>query len=615
MDNFIQNFKPTQTETNLIIGAIGLFLSIIQIGFSWILFSILPVAFVLYILYKKRQNKPIQIFKAGNFSGIKKPDTLWHRNSNIVNDFSTLLNASNKKPIVVVGESGIGKTTFVNQVTDGEYKIIDNYDYDHTIDLGKLNKVKGVIFDQFEQYIERTVENNSIEKNVIKEYINNLMNNGCICIIVIKKEWYFDLKFLGDFIPTPAQSFELTGFSDDNKSIYSSLDSVCKTEDIKNIIKDVCSKRSLINPLEMQLIGAVLELETNNQNGEEITKEKYECLGGKTNIIRNYINMHIKKMHNKEIIREILYTLSLSTNYDKSMTIGDMCKFTHRQQKHIETSVNSIEEIGLIKKINGKYYLGHGYLSQIIVAYTGMKLDPIQRDNIRFFIENNTYSNKNKGENKSKYPVQNYFLAAALFVGLIKLLEPLHQLNIFSGAINTEYFLDASYVLIFTCHGLWVYYVAKFYKVFFFRIANTLLSKVSALLMVALACLSMMLGAMYPEYWLALVSIGGFAVAFNIMLISNYSLNQAAKQRFSSMSKETLVNMFVLLLLGFGMIFLIKPSIQGLYIGNTSISYTHIVDIFIYIVLMYFAIMSIRWHTSDNAIAAMVGMVERSNLK
>lgn len=439
-----------------------------------------------------------------------------------------------------------------------------------------------VVFDQFEQFLDQIDTEPQLStwfKHLILEF---LMAANIRCLLIVRKEYYYSLRIFSDSLDVFKNTIHIPGISfkgdeqdDDAIKATEKLRQVVKKEAIYKEIEKELKQSNEILPLEIQMVGFMLEdLLKSPKRFHKTGKDFYnQEIRGKRGLIYRYFIRYIDSTRDKDTAKAVLYALSTGTMLRKKCDLDELVKVCHRDAHSIEKVMLPLEEGGLVIKTDEKYSLAHDYLAEEYHDLSGSLLDPVDRDNITYFSD--LLKRKDDRQDDlfekittipksgflSKVNVVFYFLYL-LFT--IRLLSPVFNLNwswidvyiksATSGLFQTSSVpFDIDYLPSFIASCISAWYVWRIHQNFILNMSDR---KFLGYFNIAFSFIMMVSGAIIPHFWLLFASFAGWLIAFRIGLsywgvgISWIKrkidiLNRAANYTFLYMTFATSIGLFL----------------------------------------------------------------------
>jgi len=472
--------------------------------------------FVLFIGYLLRPKQmPAQPPQKGIFKGVGKLEIedAWPRTDDR-NKLCETIKKTFKKPIILVGSSGVGKsvlleTQVVPSLKREGWKTISfsNYDDIQSLLLDNLTKtfpnlshnkllnnaeLEGIdtdtklllIYDQFEQFLS-IYGNKKGKRSKIRKWFRDFLESSTRLdnikqLIIVRKESYYDLRFLEQYVPPPIESFHLSGIKmDENESgrlvLRQKMNVVTKNIDMAEKILNSLVEDDEILPVKAQIVGLMLENKS-REVGAINTEYYLKDLEGKDGLIQNYFQSYLQSSPDSEIALQVLFALSVETKLRGQLSLPQIADIVHKNQHDVYKCLLFFTKEGLIRTTDiGKYELTHDYLAEKFHELSGTELDPVERDNILFFWDEMRKASgkleitRPQPKSNARLVFSDYFM---IFLGVLliaRLFGPAYNvdwgwLNILNNYQMNKVGIDIYYAPVFVSHLAWAIYVTLFYR-------------------------------------------------------------------------------------------------------------------------------------------------------
>ena len=275
-------------------------------------------------------------------------------------------------------------------------KIIDAPEQDYT----PTGDIPIIILDQFEQYLAalRRLQPDRREQEQTwfsKTIANARIEHRCEFLISIRNEWYYDLRWLGDMIPSPASCVSIGGPRID---AINDLTRVAIATRFERVLYDDSVVESTLTALgrgpagkllllETQIVGAVLERD--KLLGAKIDAFYVsEKLGGVEGAIDKYFENTLAGAPDRRVALKVLCALSVRTYFRRQEDLTDLLDRLFEDPVQVREALSYL--IGqrlLVTRPTARYELAHDYLAEYFHQKSGSELDPTDRDNVLYHFE------------------------------------------------------------------------------------------------------------------------------------------------------------------------------------------------------------------------------------
>ena len=606
---------------------------------------------------KRAAIHPPQRGKFRGIGGIDKQNA-WQRMKDS-SKLSMTIKKSTKHPIILVGASGVGKTVLLEtQVIPAlkeekwEYIVFSNYDNFEAELVNEVfkkfprrmgndsarNQILAAIdkrskilfvFDQFEQFLSENSSNDDKSENTRKTFKAFLEDatdyENVRIVIVVRKEWYYDLRFLDQFIPSPYESLHLSGIKMDEdlnkKLLLNTMHTALKNPKLADAVLQSLINNDEILPVEAQAVGLMMENKVRD-SGTLSIEDYFEKLGGKDGVIRSYFQTYLDASPDRNISLQVLFALSIETQLRIQLSCDEIADIVHKSRDDVQDCLNFFKEQELVRVSHtGLYILVHDFLAAKLHELSGTELEPLERDNILFFWDKNrkqshfTVTRPRRRFDK-KLIFSDYFMIFLAVLLVARLTGPLYhldwgwfnKLNVFQAQ---SLGIDFNYIPIFISHLAWSIYVTSFYRRFFSLLRESLFSRILSKYTVINCTACVVTAVFLPYYWILSIGIGGLFIGLKMYQLSrSKGLSKISNTFFRNMATPTCINLAFIIILGLALIFYVERQAPSAELAEQIV----VLSFFAAIVLTYFMVIVSPSHITRNAASKMLGMIDRTTL-
>ena len=520
--------------------------------------------------------------------------------------------------IVVKGESGAGKTTFINSIISSEnkkYEFLDK-NSEEIESISSQNK-KVYIYDQFEDILERAITDNSL--NEISEEINNRLINNQAIVILIQNEKYYLLEVLKKVnkIPHLFNSITLKKVDKDSDAVtkvYKKINELCWKNKNKKHKEQIAFFNKAVSLFELHCFGALLELYFHNNKNIDFVLNLDPGM-----VIKELIREYVDYSTDRGICMRVLYIIKQRQESGLKTTKNDIISILNTYNTfngiQIEKIINDLKNLGLIR---GPFlsddtftlFLAHDAMIHPVELLSSDILDSADRDYIRYCIEMSTRQDIEQDEEMKENNLSVYVYISIVFLMCIRLFVPIDQIDGLSWswyAANSDFqfkenqasILNNSYLFIAIPHFLWCSYILKHYeKIYVYSDVGNRQKYFSRFLILNLI-ICVFIGCIWPAYWIFAIGWGGLIQNIKIHLLSKTeNLTNFAKDFLKARAIQTYFNMALTFLLGW---IFIK------YVDKTQWNVYYFL-VFLYV---YFAYVLHKDHVSDQKTIFIISLIKR----
>jgi hypothetical protein len=546
---------------------------------------------------------------------------------------------------LVIGSSGVGKSTLLDVLVrdhlthlapDLDYYIIldystlvsdfTRYTSDHTSGGATV-----IVLDQFEQWLSRIrnlpPKDRAEERESLRKMLAKALASKEISVVVsARREWYYDLRFLGDLIPSPNGACDIQGplvDDDDDKTRQGIFDSFRRVLPDGAVAGDVITRignGGRLSPLEAQIVGAYVE--QMRDLGKTITFDYFERdIGGANGAIESFFKGILAGAERPVTCLRVLCALSVKTRFRQQTELGSILSTLFETPANVRSTVAYLEKRGLlIKRTGGTYEVAHDFVAEYFTSKSGAELNPIERDNILCHAEAGGNTSLVVVSEEVAEQHRGFRFGRATAIALFALMTlRLLDLGIHWTLIGPNIsapikmnLLDASYIPIFVPHAAWTIYISLFYDSVLARLNETRLSRSFSIFVVVNMAASVVVSVFIPFAWLLGIGTGGLVLALKLMsLASREDLNRTARNRLREFGSTTLFNLAFLVGLGAADLIvslrLVHPHLHSHSDVNTWLA----LNIALSVVMTYAAVILASLHVSPSGVSQLLGLMAR----
>jgi hypothetical protein len=552
---------------------------------------------------------------------------------------------------LVVGMSGAGKSVLLKdalpralgRTLEKDYFYIRNY----KPSLRKLEAALAVsdgivVLDQFEQYLaalrSRPAAERRLKRKEFAALLADRMESGNVQVIIaIRTEWYFDLYDLAELLPPFQESVVINppdASPDDPayKDIRERLQQALGHEEpdvAEDLLSEIAHDGRLL-PLEVQIVGATLERVRAREPGSKVDRDYLvDVLQGVPGAINTFFHDLVDGADDPRVALKVLCALSARTRFRRQEDQDDLFEALYEQRDKVTSAIKYLVEQGLIVEVpNSRYELAHDYLAEVFHQQSASVLDPTDRDNVEFHIEERQRK-RQRGvvapdetfvhslrtrENTSRF--RSLAVVVLLVLGVLMTARLLYsglgwyvvgngpRAHPLIGAV----WFDETYVPIFLAQFTFAVYLALFYHRILRHLHEGLIARAFSQLTIVIVLPCALAAALIPHAWVLSVACCGSGIGFKMVSLGRAShVNEAARERMMNMGRITLSNMVGVVLIG---AVVLGMSIVLVH-GAAGTKYWTIGMIMWSIMFTTAAIVLIPAHVGARATALTLGLLDR----
>jgi hypothetical protein len=445
-------------------------------------------------------------------------------------------------------------------------------------------------------------------------------------IIVIRAEWVYQLRFLDTVVPQLHKIVDVKPLAADpadhtSQAIAARLSDVLDDRQAANqIFGDIVAGGGVL-PLEVQIVGSVIESERNS--GERIGLDWFESeLGGARGAIDKFFSNLLSSSPNRRVALKVLCALSFRTQFRHREPLADLLEVLFEDEKTVKAVLRHLSEHNVVVEQNSSYQLAHDYLAIYFNRLTALELDPHDRENILYSMDNRVLGastpstvikNRKEREANATSKYARILVFALLGMMVIRLLWAANWwvLNSRFGMVRSllaNELVDGNYLPIFVVHLVWAWYVMLYYERVLAFVKQGAFGQLFSKFVVANMCLCVLAAMFFPAVWILSIGWGGFIVGLQAFIIGKRKdLNLAAKRRLLEYAGTTVFNTIIIIAMGCLVIagiasydlFVTAPT--WVYFGSSTMSF----------VLTFVGLLLGRWHVTAEGASRLLGLLSR----
>jgi hypothetical protein len=256
---------------------------------------------------------------------------------------------------------------------------------------GPSTAARLVVFDQAEQLAYQ-------ELDVIwfRNAVRELIDDGVRVALIVRKDYFYDLRFLGDLLPHVGQVFEIPGMSvesgtTDFRRVSSSLSHVATPALVDRIVLDLAASAGglvaadrerrdgaprRVTPLHLQLVGTVLEQRATEHGGRLFDIADYEAMGGAPPaVFRSFFADHVAAAPDPDAARLVLFALAVPRGLRMPLTAAEICSATYLSYEMVIAQLHFFAAYGLLV-VQGRatFQWSHDSLPEMYRSYASVEV-------------------------------------------------------------------------------------------------------------------------------------------------------------------------------------------------------------------------------------------------
>lgn len=581
---------------------------------EWAQLTVISGVATLFLLFGVLQlvrfgsDKPTSKQSAANFKGPFREKPYWAR-TYLAGRFRETLEEMTQNLtqnfVIVVGESGSGKSTMINRELlrpkDNTFtlhiEVLDckQWDLASLNDMSevlncKVRDVKGgvdcdlLVLDHAELLCKATQAHHSELVGQMLSKLAELQNTRVA--FVVSKEWYYDLETrLKLHVNTGPISFHVPGISAETEShtyceMRSSLNALgSNPDDVLNTL----TNDGTINPLEVQVIGNVLELPKNKLSSEASDSDK-ESFPPTDILVERYFDQVIKSFRYPYRVAKVCYCISTSTLKNRPMMdVEEIAQVTFMRPDQVKSVLKHLTDEGLVVEGRAKSVrFVHDFVAEKCLLPGTLELDPIDRDCIEAGVARNKSMEQRKrqtkeGESGFAGPISSlkkggWSIGIVAVLVMVRFATPEWDVwYLFPNAIHNfdmKFFaeglwMDYYYLPAAITHLVWLYYINLMFRRFLDQVPllkRNVLGRAWNYGLTILGAFLAVVSFFYISLFVTLLAVVGLAYGARILYIAGRcSMAGGARSVLLSFGRKTVLNMAVTGFLGFVLLVLPGP--------------------------------------------------------
>lgn len=481
---------------------------------------------------------------------------------------------------LVVGASGAGKSTLLNVIVPhrlGEtafgarlpaqlhYRVFREYfdglrGLELAISEAPPDSHGVYVLDQFERWLAALRTAAPADRRRAQAHLRTLLERHareCTVVIGVRSEWYYDLRFLDEYLPPAGAVCSVDGedveYLAEIRSAF--LEIGTRVEDVDRIVESL-RLRGDASPLRAQIVGAVLEWRHGRLDAEPAEAN----LDG---LVEAYFAAVLEGANDPEACSKIVCALSAETRFRDQMTRAKIRDVVFETDNVVDDHIAYLsggQEPGGVRLIVSEgagLDVAHDFVAEYFRNDSGSRLNPVDRDSVFYLAQYGPRKDVFVDERDRRPRLG--ALVGALVLGFMVLrlcgfgiawnqhqLGPTASHLVFGGRA-----VDAVYLPGFVAQAGWLLYVVLLYDGLLRDLQEgwcghlasygVLLGPIVAAVMVALG----------PSMWLLSIAVGGSPAGLRLLMLSRRpDLNRTAQRHLGVWARMNLSLATFLALLG-----------------------------------------------------------------
>lgn len=624
------------------------------------IFALLLLGAILILAYLADSHVPIPLPATEIFQpfGPKEPRHLWPRPTDVAAVVRLLGRPRQKTTPCIVGASGAGKSILLDylvrkrteeQHPDWRYEVVS----DGYRDLaGTLNRLipRGsqpytiIVLDQFERWLAHVKAMEPDERQEHRRWLATTIKglhkqSNCAIVLSVRREWYYDLRFLKGLAPAPNNVCDIqapsTATAEDlararlkepddvygmERAMLESFEAVVGDRAVALGILGRLSDAGRLSPLRAQIVGAALETHVKQSANVDLDEFDDE-LGGVAGMIDAYLNAVRSATRYPDVCSKILCALSVKTQFREKTALHDIRTTLFEEPERVNDTLADLQAMNVINGDDAglEFELAHDFLADFFTRKSGSDLDPLDRDNIFIHVVSGSRPNDatldlKHGTTRRRFGIGVIATVAVLMLLRVVFPEDIVDVTLLGPSFGQPIlgrFLDIAYIPVAVAFIAWATYVGLFYDRVLVNLKESWYERVFSVVLLFNLLLSMGIGIVAPFAWLLAISVAGVPFAVRLLrLAAHRHLNHAASKRMIEFGRGGLLNLVGLAFVGAG-------AIAASY---TLIQQTKVVDFWLYggmvasAIVTYWCITLMPKHITQHGTSQLLGLIGRPDL-
>lgn len=527
---------------------------------------------------------------------------------------------------VLAGRSGVGKSVGIRKHLQESvaHEILENYD-DFDIDdrfdkvVARLADRQGkrlLVLDHAERLVAAEI---STQRRTVRA-VERCLDNGIHCLVVVRDDFYFQLHFFKDLLPSPAKAHRLHGFGlgDVVGTQRKALQRFASPEYVDLLLEDLGSDGS-ISPLELQIAGYVLETLYHDRDQTKATIDDYISLAGRP-LSNEFFERHERASPYPAVSRLVLFGLSLHTRLREPVAFDHIRAATYQDSRKVREVLDHFAdpERGLVLRDQAEdsYQWAHDQLSILFREYSATKIPGELRGNITDLVERATSQKAGQHDDAPRraasriYDISKVQKARTIWKLVFDAFAFGMWLGVGVGCIwpdsrSNPQAWDWSflYIPIASAQLAWAAFVMRSGREIFSRVKSGLTVMSSAVVLVGAS--TVIATWFLPEWWLIAIAFTGFMIGATWWVISQKNeLTSWASKRLRARAVKSMGLSVTLLLLGVAF---------GLHIKEYSWWEAFLATMVLVCLSGVTAVYMIRVDLSPESIEEALGLIDRGS--
>jgi hypothetical protein len=489
--------------------------------------------------------------------------------------------------LFLIGESGVGKSSLVSLALRDRASDRANHlpamsiDHDLRSELAdrraRPNSVPAhdiLVVDQFEQFVAAAATDltPAHKLETLAQLILELFGESpeYRLIIIVRPEWIWQLRHLGDLAPTASNTLAVGGFERDSvgeiEKIMSKFIKVgVEVSVVAEVLEDLTNDNR-ISPVQLEIVGAMIEVEAKDARVPR-DKEWYRgTLISASHAMAKYRDIAIKSAKDRRVAAKIMLALSTRTRFRVRRSDDELRARLFENDAVIKECLENLKGTKVVRVDDGgKAELAHDFLASLVQGMSSDATTPRERDNVLFHFEPNRSGKLSRAltpERRRRKLIGPFgaFEATCLVIGLIMVcgrslayqawphIGPVRYLPESWGSLPQ---LDVAYLPIGLVHYAWLYYLSSIYARVFGHLQEWFLQRVLSVGILISGLLGIFVGTLSPTTWIIDLGVVGLILGLKLLALGCSSrISPGSRKEVRGIGWRTSLNLIIIGLAG-----------------------------------------------------------------
>jgi hypothetical protein len=565
------------TLGGLVAAAVGAAIQEDFVGASSIAFALTVVGVSIWL--RSRRHQPRRVGDTTQFRPFTSLEEIpvWPRSEDAARIAIAALADRPSIPIVV-GASGVGKSVLLRVLVE-EYMSSHHPEVSYSVVTedfvtfpqalqarfeGQFTGRTVLVLDQLEQWLMYVsllpINERQRERAALKQALVTAKEiSGLGLVLSIRREWYYDLRFLEDDIPAPSGACDIQSPRSEDRegesqqAILLSFARVLSSRPVAEGILERIGSDGRLSPLKAQIVGAAVEIQV--ESGIEIDLRYFDTImGGVPGAIDGYFEMVLDGARDPKLCMKILCALSLKAQLRRHTQLYELVACVSDDRRRVQDAVRYLVGRGLVTAHgSSRYDLVHDFVAEYFDRKSAEVLTPTERDSIVFYARDGgahngivltqqeyeaTRRHRNAGRTIAAFCTGLMALRLFYFGVDTTAIGPIIARPVFGNTF------DATYILTFVPVVAWIFYIGSFFDAVLNHLNESRPARGLSLFLLATLVMAAVIDIAVPFVWLLVVAIGGVIFSGKLLTIARRrELTSAAHRQLMATGWSAISNL------------------------------------------------------------------------